>query len=192
MFWVQGSPTDFTSAFIWISCVSLFYNRTNHTFILVTFDMAVPGNIPSLVINTFVALNIVLDKQWRIQLSFMCKHHHTVLSRSTAHFFKNLNLRYTQREVKTAVGGKKTKPPRYLQRSFCFLTVTFSSSVAVEFTGRKWDMTMRNCSKPISSREPTSFWCWFLYHNQNKPMYRLVLTNAISAFSCLFWLKKKE
>lgn len=156
--------------------------------------MAVLGNIPSLVINTFVALNIVLDKQWRIQLSFMCKHHHTVLSRSTAHFLKKFKLEIHTKRSEDSSGGeknKKTKPPRYLQRSFCFLTVTFSSSVAVEFTGRKWDMTMRNCSKPISSREPTSFWCWFLYHNQNKPMYRLVLTNAISAFSCLFWLKKR-
>lgn len=153
--------------------------------------MAVLGNIPSLVINTFVALNIVLDKQWRIQLSFMCKHHHTVLSRSTAHFLKKFKLEIHTKRSEDSSGGEKTKPPRYLQRSFCFLTVTFSSSVAVEFTGRKWDMTMGNCSKPISSREPTSFWCWFLYHNQNKPMYRLVLTNAISAFSCLFWLKKR-
>lgn len=124
MFWVQGSPTDFTSAFIWISCVSLFYNRTNHTFILVTFDMAVPGNIPSLVINTFVALNIVLDKQWRIQLSFMCKHHHTVLSSSTAHFFKKFKLEIHTKRSEDSSGGEKTKKQNHLDtysEAFVFL-----------------------------------------------------------------------
>lgn len=120
MFWVQGSPTDFTSAFIWISCVSLFYNRTNHTFILVTFDMAVPGNIPSLVINTFVALNIVLDKQWRIQLSFMCKHHHTVLSRSTAHFFLKFKLEIHTKRSEDSSGGKKNKTTSILTAKLLF------------------------------------------------------------------------
>lgn len=48
------------------------------------------------------------------------------------------------------------------QRSFSFLTASFSASVIAEGGGRKWDMTMTNCSKPISLNEPTSCSRWFL------------------------------
>ena len=58
------------------------------------------------------------------------------------------------------------------QRSFSFLMASFSSSVVFKVGGRKWDMTMRNCSKPISSQEPTSSWCWFLSHKQKKSTFR--------------------
>lgn len=54
-----------------------------------------------------------------------------------------------------------------LQRSFSFLNASFSSSVVFRVGGRKWDMTMRNCSKSISSKEPVSPSRWFLRHRTN-------------------------
>lgn len=60
----------------------------------------------------------------------------------------------------------------FLQRSFSFLIASFSSSVVFRVGGRKCDMTMRNCSKPMSSQEPTSSWCWFLCCSQKIATFR--------------------
>lgn len=64
----------------------------------------------------------------------------------------------------------------FSQRSFSFLRASFSSSVVFKVGGRKCDMTMRNCSKLISCKEPTSFSCWFLFWKKflikTIPVYR--------------------
>lgn len=49
--------------------------------------------------------------------------------------------------------------------SFSFLIFSRWSSVMCSDGGLKWDMTTRNCSKPISSTVPSPFWRKFLKEN---------------------------
>lgn len=78
-----------------------------------------------------------------------------------------------------------------LQRSFSFLKTSFSSSVVFSVGGRKWDMTMRNCSKLISSKEPTSSWRWFLCHRQKESTcawWTILILNISNRVQCpTFW-----